>query len=379
MTARKALQSTSSSGSVLTRLLVGGTVFMLGCGGDGSPGATGPPEEPSGDGLGLCSIPEELIFSGGVGRDGIPALSDPILVEATHPDAAYLTSADRVIGIEVDGAYIAIPHKILWWHEIVNLNALGPLLSASYCLLTGSSMVFDRTSVAGAEFGVSGLLFNNNLIMYDRAPSGETSLWPQMMRGARCGPRDGQTLAMYPSVDMEWGGWRDLHRDTRVISASATGFERDYDLYPYGDYEGVNNDRTLYPHGTMDPRRPPKERVLGVPFTNGGGIAFPFRDLDEGVARVVHAVADGEPFVVFWTPSGQTALAFWTSIDGQPLTFELREGRYVDVESESDWGLDGVAISGAMEGKRLQQVPEAYVSFWFAWSTFTNDTELWAP
>ena len=57
----------------------------------------------------------------------------------------------------------------------------------------------------------------------------------------------------------------------------------------------------------------------------------------------------------------------------------MREGRYVDAESGSDWGLDGVALSGAMEGKKLQPIREAYVSFWFAWSAFTNDTELWTP
>ena len=87
-----------------------------------------------------------------------------------------MEDSDRVIGIEVGGQYLAIPHNILWWHEIVNFDDLGVLLSVTYCPLTGSSMVFDRSAVVdGDSFGVSGLLFNNNLIMFNRRADGAQS------------------------------------------------------------------------------------------------------------------------------------------------------------------------------------------------------------
>ncbi len=233
---------------------------------------------------GTCSIPEDEIFSGGVRRDGIPALSDPPLVSPDHPDATYVRSWDRVIGMEIDDTYIAVPHNILWWHEIVNFSALSKPLAVTYCPLTGSSMVFDRTAAGGAEFGVSGLLFQNNLILYDR--SEEQSLWPQMLRGARCGPRDGQQLEMVPSIEMRWDAWVGLHPDTKVIGISS-GLNRNYQQYPYGDYESLNNERTLFPQDNFDGRRPPKERVLGIPFASGGGMAFPFTALDSGGDRLV--------------------------------------------------------------------------------------------
>jgi hypothetical protein len=75
----------------------------------------------------------------------------------------------------------------------------------------------------GAEFGVSGLLYRNNLIIYDR--NTEESLWPQMARGARCGVRHGSDLVMFPTVEMTWTGWRALHPRTRVVS-SETEFDR---------------------------------------------------------------------------------------------------------------------------------------------------------
>ncbi len=324
---------------------------------------------------GTCSIPEDEIFSGGVRRDGIPALSDPPLVSPDHPDATYVRSWDRVIGMEIDDTYIAVPHNILWWHEIVNFSALSKPLAVTYCPLTGSSMVFDRTAAGGAEFGVSGLLFQNNLILYDR--SEEQSLWPQMLRGARCGPRDGQQLEMVPSIEMRWDAWVGLHPDTKVIGISS-GLNRNYQQYPYGDYESLNNERTLFPQDNFDGRRPPKERVLGIPFASGGGMAFPFTALDSGGDRlVVHSQAEGDDIVVFWDRDSKAAVAFEATLDGQALEFELSEGRYVDLETGSEWTLDGRAISGALEGRRLVQISDAYVAFWFAWAAFVPGTDLW--
>lgn len=143
-----------------------------------------------------CSIPTSQIFNGGPGKDGIPALTDPPRVRAgLQADLAaisYLRGDDRIIGLDIGGEAVAVPLNLLWWHEIVNLRVGGRPLAVSHCPLTGSSMVFDREPLHGTEFGVSGLLYRTNLIMYDRV--GEESLWPQMSRGARCGPRTGTGL-----------------------------------------------------------------------------------------------------------------------------------------------------------------------------------------
>ncbi len=140
-----------------------------------------------------CSIPASQIFDGGPGKDGIPALTNPRLVGAGEPGTEYLRDDDRVIGVLLEGQPVAVPHNIGWWHEIVNFNLGDQRLAVTYCPLTGSSLAFDRAPIGGAELGVSGLLFQNNLIMYDR--SSRESLWPQMLRGARCGPHAGPRYA----------------------------------------------------------------------------------------------------------------------------------------------------------------------------------------
>ena len=328
-------------------------------------------------GLGLISA---------AAKDGIPALSNPDLIPADHRDVDYLLPTDRVIGIEIDGEYLAFPHNILWWHEIANMDEFG--LAVTYCPLTGSSMVFHRHLVNGAEFGVSGFLFKNNLVMYDRAGSGvEESLWPQMLAGARCGPSEGQDLVMYPALEIEWADWEALHPDTRVLSG-ATRFGRDYTRYPYGDYEVEDNIATLDPLDEFDDRRPPKERVLGIPYRDGGGIAFPFGALrsvgdlaaiQATVGSADEASALSVPIVVFWDSRAAAAMAYGTSIAGQSLTFEVRDGTFVDLETGSQWSIEGKALSGPFVGKSLDKIAEAYVSFWFAFSTFYPNPVLWLP
>ena len=222
---------------------------VMACGGgDGTspalPGDDGPTTIET-----FCSIPEAEIVSGGVARGGIPALLNPPFVAPEDPAADYLLESDRVIGLEIGGVFLAVPHNILWHHEIMNLDDFGVTLAITYCPLTGSSMVFDRTGVSGRTFGVSGLIYKNNLIMFDRRQDGGQESWfPQFLRGAKCGPQDGNELLMYPSIEMRWDAWRELHPTTTVVSGNLNA-GRDYTFYPYGNYEDLNNGMTLFPQG----------------------------------------------------------------------------------------------------------------------------------
>ena len=175
-------------------------------------GEVGPDER-----IASCILDLAFISDGGTGRDAIPALTDPEFVSAhPQPENRYLSDDDRVIGIAL-GEPLAIPHNVLWWHEIVNLNRNGIQLAVTYCPLTGSGMVFDRGAVGGQEFGVSGLLWQNNLIMFNRGS--EESLWPQMLGAAGCGRASGTALAQSPAFEMTWGGWKALHPNTLVVSS----------------------------------------------------------------------------------------------------------------------------------------------------------------
>lgn len=338
---------------------------VVACGGDGSTAVDVAPL--------ACSISTSLIFDGGPGKDGIPALVDPPLARIGDPALGYLIDEDRVIGIDSPAGPVAVPLNVGWWHEIVNLELDGRSIAITHCPLTGSSLAFDRAPAGNAAFGVSGLLFRNNLMMYDR--NRPESLWPQMSRAATCGTRDGTRLPMVAVVEMTWDGWRTLHPDTRVVVGTS---ERSrYRLYSYGAYDRVGNDQLLFPMDRVDRRRPLKERVLGIP-DGTGGIAFPFGLLTEtGAVAAIRTAAAGGAVVVLWDRQRAAAAAFRPSADGRDLDFEVRGLDIVDVQTGSRWSVDGRALDGPLAGQRLAPVAEAYVAFWFAWAAFQPSTTIW--
>ncbi len=324
-----------------------------------------------------CSIPVSQIFDGGPGKDGIPALTDPTLVSSDDPSAAYLRDDDRVIAVEFDGGRVAVPLNIMWWHEIVNLQVGTHTVAVTHCPLTGSSLVFDRAPLGGAELGVSGLLYRTNLIMYDRTT--EESLWPQMARAAVCGPKRGGSLNMLPGIEMTWAAWREMYPDGSVIG-SDTGHPRNYQFYGYGRYDEVDNGALLFPlPDPVDTRRPPKERVLAVRLGGDGGMAFPFGKLEaRGDFVVVETAFGGTDVVVFWDSEAQAAMAFRPFLeDGTQLSFRTSGDGFVDDETGSVWNVAGRAVEGPLASERLDPVAEAYVSFWFAWASFHPETFIW--
>jgi Protein of unknown function (DUF3179) len=81
-------------------------------------------------------------------------------------------------------------------------------------------------------FGVSGLLYQRNLIFYD-ADTG--SLWSQLLSQAVTGPLAGAKPKMLPAVNSTWGAWKRAHPDTLVLSF-VTGYQRNYREDPYASY-----------------------------------------------------------------------------------------------------------------------------------------------
>lgn len=321
-----------------------------------------------------CSIPAGEIIDGGVSRDGIPALTSPTVISAS--EATYLLPNDRVLGFVANGEARAYPFPILWWHEIVNDAVGGEEILITYCPLTGSGIAFDPAP-AGQSFnyGVSGLLFFNNLMMFDRTTG---SLWPQMFHGAGCGDLVGTDLTLKPIVETTWEKWKELHPNTTVLS-DETGFNRDYGLYPYGNYRQFETP-PFFPQA-IDTRRPPKEPVLGV-FEGSQRVAYPFIELLElgDPIGVVNDNLTGRSIAVFFDPNSLTAIAYDREVGGQTLSFQRSpSGEIVDDQTGSTWSLLGEAIAGPSAGARLTPVSQAYVVFWFAWATFNTNTRIWTP
>lgn len=226
-------------------------VWRVGSWSDGSStGAIGDGNNPASYGFDLSEIDPRIDRATLVGasqpKDGIPALIDPpsmappelLQFNADHR-GKYLLPDDLVIGVEIDGSTRAYPLRILNWHEVINDNLADNPIAVTYHPLADSALVFDRRLDGEVlEFGVSGLLYGSNLLMFDRRTDpAEESLWLQVAARPISGPAfgKGQSLRPLPFSLARWGDWLARYPGTTLVRPAETKFKR-YQKNPYGNY-----------------------------------------------------------------------------------------------------------------------------------------------
>ena len=337
------------------------------------------------------SLPKPLVdpgevSSGGPPPDGIPAVDKAKLV--SPGDVDWLAGDEAVVALEIAGEQRAYPVQILIWHEIVNDQVAGTPVAVTYCPLCNSALAFERRlGDRLLTFGVSGLLYRSDLVMYDRQTE---SLWSQIEGRAIAGQLTGRTLNRVPVQTVTWDQWRQAHPDGQVLSRD-TGVDRDYGRNPYLGYDKAA-DRPFAFSGEPDPRLAPKERVLGLGDTDRDPTALVLSALAR--QRVIALTVNGDPVVVWAVGGLRSALdtkdidtgrrvaatgAFNPVVGKQHLTFAAA-GRdtFIDQQSGSTWNILGRAVAGPLAGKSLKAVGHLD-TFWFAWAAFHPDTRLVEP
>jgi len=273
-------------------------------------------------------IPVDDIHSGGPPRDGIPSIDKPRFISVA--EAADMRPQDRVLGLVRGGVIKAYPIAILNWHEIINDRFGTEPVVVTYCPLCGSGVAY-KALLDGMEagFGVSGLLYNSDVLLYDRETQ---SLWSQMLSTAVSGPMKGTRLKMLPLAHTNWAEWRSDYPNTLVLSRK-TGFQRDYGKDPYAGYQDSKG--VWFPVADKDPRYHPKERVMGLEL-DGRFKAYPFAELSKGAEEVKDRF-NGRELTVRYRPNGQSA---------------------------------------SIVGENGKEIP-TLIAFWFAWYAFHPDTEVY--
>jgi len=226
------------------------------------------------------SIDTTKLLSGGPGKDGIPALNNP----------TFVAIGEEALEDEVQGVFVErgtdkrfYPYNILVWHEIVNDTIGGEPLAITFCPLCGSAIVFDRV-VGGRTLtlGVSGLLYESNLVMFDRETE---SLWSQVLGRAVVGELLGTELEIESMSVLTYKVLKAKYPDAKVLSQK-TGHPRNYTIYPYGDYD--ENDDIYFPVSVTDARYQAKTIMYVTPF-DGRSFAFPITSLPENDKRSVES------------------------------------------------------------------------------------------
>lgn len=286
------------------------------------------------------SVDWRLVSWGGVGIDDRPydTTDDPCscIPAADNPevelgaDSTWLDDDDVVFGVEIDGESRAYPRQIMEVREMVNDTLGGRDIAMPYCTLCGAAQVYltDEVpdDVARPIMRTSGLLIRSNKVMYD-VESG--SVFDTFTGEARTGPlaEQGIILPQVGVVTSTWSDWLEEHPDTTVL-VEELGFGRDPDFRNNRDANGP-----IFPIGDSDPRLAVQADVLGVITGSGTPVAFYVESAIDSLRR------------------------------GEEVTFEdvsvVLEGSGIRAV-----GADGTDLGG-------------HQAFWFAWSQFYPDTELW--
>lgn len=266
------------------------------------------------------------IVEGGPGKDGIHSVDAPKF--ATLPEATWLDSDTEVLGLRVGDDARAYPIRMLEYHQIVNDVFGKEPVAITYDPLSGTPFAFSRrVDDKTLTFGVSGLLYNHNFLMFDRETS---SLWSQFLGRAIAGPLAGKRLTRLPLRQETIGLWVARAGETKVLKHPDPEHIH-YILSPYSSY--WVQDKLIFPVEARDERYHPKELVFGV-VVNGKPRAY----LGSIVTREGGSVDE--------------------KIGGKRVRL-----RYATDTGTFDWEVD--------EGV---EVAEAY---WLAWKAFHPDTEIW--
>ncbi|HMC00038.1 MAG TPA: DUF3179 domain-containing protein [Flavobacteriaceae bacterium] len=341
-------------------------IFSCSNGGDGkNDNANTPQPEPE-----VWLIDKNKVLDGGPGKDGIPSIDNPKFVEAQSQ--VYINDNDLVVGVKYNNEVKAYPHDILNWHEIVNDAFNDQSLTINYCPLTGTA--FGWQSMSNGEpstFGVSGLLYLANLILYDRNTD---SNWSQMLLQCVNGDLMGDFPTTVNVIETNWLTWKNLYPNTKVLSRD-TGFYNDshYNNYPYGPYLTVD-DFFIFQVFPLNSTLPFKQRVYAI--INNTAKVYQFSDFEGGNAIVDSF--NGKNYLVVGNEN--VINAFELTNDFSNLNFEYcfndTEVFFKDNEG-NNWSIFGNAISGPREGQNLI-TPKSVVSFWFAIAAFYPDPEIYS-
>ena len=241
--------------------------------------------------LSNCLVERDLLVAAGpdLPRDGMPVpLNPPTVAASAYTPGSKLggvkklLAADRVVGLSIGGEARAYPLWILAWHEIVNDTLGGQPIAVTYSPLCDSAVVFDRRlGERTVEFGISGLVFNSNLVMYDRdaaksgvndetrgaadGAAGGESLWSQLQFRAIAGPAAGrgEELTILPAAVTTWDSWLALHPQTDIM-LPMPGRGRLYKRDAYLGY--FANEHLIFPVRPLPPtgERELKTRIVAV-------------------------------------------------------------------------------------------------------------------
>ncbi len=216
------------------------------------------------------------------------------------------------------------------------------------------------------DFGVSGKLIMNVLVMYDRQTD---TLWSQILGKAVEGELKGEVLEYLPAWQTTWADWKSRNPDTLALVKGYSGLRDPYFSYYASGQAGVIGE------ASRDDRLPTKEFIVGIAIAEEA-VAYPFSKLND--EPIVNDSVGNVPILVVFDPENASGIAFERRVENRTLTFKREvDFQIVDNETGTLWdGLTGLALEGELAGMQLERV-KSTLSFWFGWKDFFPATRVY--
>ncbi|MFI5171143.1 MAG: DUF3179 domain-containing protein [Chitinophagales bacterium] len=308
-------------------------------------------------------IDYESVESGCERVDCIRSVDDPKFISVSEAD--FINDEDLVIGIKWDDEIKCYPHAILNWHEIINDKIAGRDIAINYCPLTGSGMAWDR-NINGkiSEFGVSGMLYNSNIIPYDR---NTRSAWSQMKQLCVNGELMDSAAHTYQVIETSWLTWKKLYPESKVLSTE-TGMQRDYLNYPYSTYR--ENREIYFSVDNESDTLHPKERLFGI-IENDKAKCYRFSNFKGGI-RVLNDTAFNKNIIIVGSERDNIITAFENPSENKFSSVTNKIPGIFKDDKNNIYDVFGYCIEGDKKGQRLIPV-NGFIAYWFAWYGFYPD------
>lgn len=316
---------------------------------------------------GYWLVPFEDILYWGDPTDEIIAIDNPSFEGVAESN---WSSQDRMLIQYYNEVMHVYPVTVLEEHEIINDQIDDYPFAVSYCPITGSGMTWGRSYDGQVtEFGVSGMLYHDNLVLYDRNTH---SYWSQMLMLCI----HGEMIESVPQVELvfesDFGFVKQHFPEARVL------------MKPDDDIPGPSTDPKKYKdvHDDVEPGSEDDERILNpgeyyFGVVRGMDVKIFSWDLFPAEQAVITTSFRGKKLIVAGSPEQNFIVAFeakgqvgleMKSIEGQfPVIMEDGKG--------NQFTLFGEVVSGPDVGVRLKPA-RAYRAKGFAWESIFSRVEL---
>lgn len=316
-------------------------------------------------------FPTNDIDSGLNENDDIPSINDPKFLELDQVN--YLADSSQLIVIKHEGIIKAYPIDILEWHEVINDEIGGTLITVSHSTLSGMSNVWNR-EIQGRNlnFTASRFLYKNNQISFDR----ETlNYWSQLFGKSVSGNSIGNELELIPHMEMNWKGVKALFANDQVfVLSEQTGFVRDYFTdFPYGEYK-VDSSDFIFDPDTLNNILPYKKRVLGIITDSTAAKVYAHSALSNSI-ELYQDDFNGKNILIATSVEYDFITAYEIDFGSQ---FSINNNVFEPLQDSNGntYNIWGESVNGSNVGEVLNR-PDNKMGYWFVWLDYFENISIY--